>query len=178
MWRVAPTTTSSNNDTEKDLAQTGAKATGFWANVPNNAFQPYHLDGVTQPTMVERLASFIAPVPNLFRAGVIASAIGYGLTYVLIALRTLLVPNYVAQTVNVNILYACLYTGAFMSVVSNIRYQLLSGIIEPRIIDKYFQRWPPLQAALTFGVRLANGLLGSMIAIAGMKWLGLQKLKS
>lgn len=179
-WRVAPTA-KPDGDTEDDdeVSVSNAVSTGgFWSNVPTNAFQPFNMDGVTRPTVVERLAALLAPIPTLFRAGVIASAIGYGLTSMIISLRTLLVPDYTAQTVNVNIVHACLYTGAFMSIVSNIRYQLLQGVVEPNIIDKYFRRWPPVRAALTFGVRLANGLLGSMIAIFGMKWLGLQKLKS
>lgn len=180
-WRVAPTAKidGDDNDDAADSSKDEVEDDGFWSTkVPSNAFQPYLMDGVTRPTLIERLASLVAPIPTLFRAGVIASAIGYGLTSVLITLRTLLVPDYVAQTVNINIIHACVYTGAFMSIVSNIRYQLLQGLIEPKFVDRFFGRWPPVQAALTFAVRLANGLLGSMIAIAGMKWLGLQKLKS
>jgi hypothetical protein len=158
-------------------AGTRDSASGFWSRVPTNAFQPYQLDGKTRPTAAERLGALLAPIPTLFRAGVIASAIGYGMTSLLISLRSSLLPDYVSPTVNVNIVHACVYTGAFMSIVSNIRYQLLQGIIEPHIIDRFFRRWPPLQAAATFGVRFANGLLGSMLAIAGMKYFGLQKLK-
>lgn len=181
-WRVAPTATP-DGDGDKTVSSTSVQSgtqkskDGFWSRVPTNAFQPYHLNGKTRPTVAERFGALLAPIPTLFRAGVIASAIGYGLTNLLISLRTLLLPDYVSPTVNVNIAYACVYTGAFMSIVSNIRYQLLQGIIEPHIIDRLFQRLPPLQAAATFGVRFFNGLLGSMIAIAGMKYFGLQKLK-
>ena len=180
-WRVAPTVTPEGDDdlAGTTAAQRGSKQNdiGFWSKVPTNAFQPYHLDGKTRPTVAERFGALFAPIPTLFRAGVIASAIGYGTTSLLILLRTLLVPDYISPTVNVNIVHACVYTGAFMSFVSNIRYQLLQGIIEPHIVDWLFRRWPLLQAAATFGVRFANGLLGSMIAIAGMKYFGLQKLK-
>ena len=180
-WRVAPTVTPEGDDNLAGTksAQRGSKQNdiGFWSKVPTNAFQPYHLDGKTRPTVAERFGALFAPIPTLFRAGVIASAIGYGMTSLLISLRTLLVTDYISPTVNVNIVHACVYTGAFMSFVSNIRYQLLQGIIEPHIVDRLFRRWPLLQAAATFGVRFANGLLGSMIAIAGMKYFGLQKLK-
>ena len=181
-WRVAPTATPEDDNDETTTSsavdpRTQKSKDGFWSRVPTNAFQPYHLDGKTRPTVAERLGALLAPIPTLVRAGVRASAIGYGLTNLLISLRTLLLPDYVSPTVNVNIVHACVYTGAFMSVVSNIRYQLLQGIIEPHVIDRLFRRLPPLQAAATFGVRFANGLLGSMIAIAGMKYFGLQKLK-
>ena len=183
-WRVAPTATpDGDGDGDETVTSTSVQSgtqkskDGFWSRVPTNAFQPYHLDGKTRPTVAERFGALLAPIPTLFRAGVIASAIGYGLTNFLISLRTLLLPDYVSPTINVNIVHACVYTGAFMSIVSNIRYQLLQGIIEPHIIDRLFQRLPPLQAAATFGVRFANGLFGSVIAIAGMKYFGLQKLK-
>ena len=106
-----------------------------------------------------------------------ASMIGYGLTSILIALRSLLVPSYIAKTQTVNIVYASIYTGGFMAIVSNIRYQLLQGIIELKIIEKLFAKFPVIKAAMIFLVRLGNGLLGSSIAIAGMKFFGLQKLK-
>lgn len=193
MWRVAPTskvpTTRDEDDVDDvhdsssarvrhksvkvlDTKNDNAQMENAW-DIPTNAFQtnlPYSLS--------QRLMSFIVPIPSLFQAGVVASAIGYGFTSFLIFLRSILFPNYVAATVNVNTLHACLYTGAFMALVSNVRYQLLQGIIEPYFVDKLFGKFPFLRACMTFAVRLGNGLLGSFLAIAGMKMMGLQKLKS
>lgn len=169
MWRVAPTIES-----EKAITQRSDK-NGFRIgnmNVPNNAFQIDHKYSIQQRAM-----AFIMPVPSLFQAGFIASAIGYGFTAILLVFRSWLIPSYVAATVNVNVLHASVYTGAFMALVSNIRYQLLQGIIEPFFIEKLFEKFPIIKAAAIFWIRLANGLLGSTLAIAGMKFFGLQKLK-
>lgn len=181
MWRVAPTAKiSSSSDDESDVDDASSVSLSFASStrnkswdIPTNAFQ------TNQPyTLSQRLMSFIVPIPSLFQAGVIASAIGYGFTSVFICLRSILFPQYIAATVNVNTIHACLYTGAFMAIVSNIRYQLLQGIVEPLLVDKLFWKFPFLRACMTFAVRLANGLLGSFLAIAGMKMMGLQKLKS
>jgi len=175
MWRVAPTKISKSQSSAGD---TPTDATVFGIAVPTNAFQPTMLDGKTLPTLQQRMLSLLAPVPALFKAGCIASLVGYGLTALFIALRSILVPSYMAATRNVNIIYASLYTGAFMAVVSNLRYQILQGIIEPKLVDRYLKGYPALRAATMFMVRLANGLLGSTLAIVGMKTLGLQQLKS
>lgn len=182
MWRVAPTATSTKQVNGKDdkKQQVGAAAdvTVFGIPVPTNAFQARLMDGVTSPSSKQRILSFFAPMPSLFQAGIVASALGYGLTAFLIALRSYLVPTYVAATRGVNIVHASIYTGVFMALVSNIRYQLLQGVIEPLFIDKFFRKkFPVLHSVLTFAVRLANGFLGSVLAITGMKMLGLQKLK-
>ena len=190
MWKVAPTSTSTsasrssnssasskghcNDHSSSSTVSSSSSSSSSLSNVkiPTNAFQtdePYSL--------MQRSMAFILPIPDLFRAGFIASAIGYGLTQILISLRSLLVPSYEAATASVNIIHACLYTGGFMAIVSNIRYQLLQGIIEPMVVEKIFRNFPFVKAAAIFAVRLANGLLGSSLAIAGMKMFGLQKLK-
>jgi len=164
MWRVAPTS-DGNKQSDDDEDRT--------TSIPmTNAFQTDKKYRLTQ-----RGAAFIVPIPSLFRAGFIASLVGYGLTSLLITVRSLLVPAYQSPTIKVNILSACIYTGGFMAIVSNIRYQLLQGIIEPQIIERFFKKYPLVKAALIFLVRLANGLLGSYLAISGMKMFGLQKLK-
>ena len=170
MWRVAPTRFSQSND------KRALEPSLFGMKVPTNAFQPKMMDGVTSPFMKQRLGAFVVPVVPLFRAGFIASAVGYGLTAIMIYLRSIIVPSFVQKTRNVNILYASLYSGVFVAVVSNIRYQLLQGIVEPWV-DKLFRRIPILRANFIFACRIANGLLGSSLAITGMRVLGLQRLK-
>jgi hypothetical protein len=189
MWRVAPTKDGVNDNKNHSTQQAGVsskpvavKEPSFWSRVPTNAFQDTYPDGfggtsTVSPSLQLRAAAFLKPIPPLFRAGVVASALGYGLTSILIFMRSLLVPSYAAKTKMVNLPLACVYTGCFMAVVSNIRYQLLSGIVEPQFIDRYFAQHPPVQAVLVFLVRLANGILGSMLAITGMTLCGLQKLK-
>lgn len=187
MWRVAPTgrnATSGKMDDKlkqgKDDASLSSSLSSSSSSssllppltVSTNAFQtdrPY--------TLTHRIAAFLIPIPSLFRAGAIASFFGYGLTSLFILLRSALNPSYVSPTVQVNVLSACLYTGSFMATVSNVRYQLLQGIIEPRIIERLLRGVPRVKAVAIFGVRLGNGLLGSYIAIWGMKVFGLQKLK-
>jgi hypothetical protein len=195
MWRVAKTVTTEEgirNDSDGNNS-------GSWRDaVPTNAFQPTLLDGRTKPTLYSRFLALILPMPELFRAGIIASTIGYGLTAVLVRLRAILIPEYVPSTVPVPVLGAGVYTGLFMAIVSNIRYQLLQGVIEPYLIEEPFRILELLAKKFTNrgGViallvkslkvkglvialaRWANGLLGSWISIGGMRACGLQKLKS
>jgi len=192
MWRVARTVTSSENT--KDVTETKESSNDWRDKIPNNAFQSTLLDGQTKPTLQSRFLSFILPMPNLFKAGFIASTLGYGLTALLIHIRTLLVPQYVTVTKPISVIGASIYTGVFMALVSNIRYQLLQGIVEP-FIDGVFNKMESISSdkkgrilgklkiltnvkRLTIVlVRLGNGLLGSYIAITGMKAFGLQQLK-
>ena len=180
MWRVAPTAnvdeTNAKEDPSKYESEDCTKQSKT-ENVPTNAFQLTLLDG-TKPTIYQRILAFIVPIPSLFQAGIIASLLGYGLTAMLITSRSIFLPSYVPLTATVNIIHACLFTGAFMAIVSNIRYQLLQGVIEPLIIDQIFRnRFSWLKMEVIFLVRLANGLLGSSLAITGMRMFGLQKLK-
>ena len=173
MWRVAKTVQSGEE------TATNPKSNDVMLGnlpVPTNAFQPYMLDGKTSPTFFQRCGSLIAPMPTLFQAGMISSGVGYGVVAIVIWIRSILLPDYVPVTQSVNVLHASIYTGCFLAIVSNVRYQILQGLIEPWI-DKRFHRLPLLRSALILSVRWFNGLLGSILAITGMRYFGLQKLR-
>lgn len=209
MWRTAKTLDGDDKEIDKDQQDAGGGGDPvlFGLPVPTNAFQSKMVDGLAVPNTKQRLGSFLAPIPALFRAGTIASGVGYGMMALLVALRTWLVPSYQTQTAPVNVLYASVYTGCFMAVVSNLRYQVLQGIVEPILIDRWLfsglggdaananandntnaqsttKKEPPhrllvvLRSVLVFVVRWLNGLLGSVLAINGMRMFGLQRLKS
>lgn len=174
MWRVAKTKTV--NDSGGKSSQKREDPHFLNLAVPTNAFQSTMLDGITRPSLSQRLGAIFAPMNALFKAGFLSSAFGYGLTSLMILIRTFLMPSYVAATRQVNIIYASLYTGVYLATSSNIRYQVLQGLIEPTL-DSYLQRVPALRNALLFLIRLGNGMIGSILAIYGMKVLGLQRLK-
>jgi Protein RETICULATA-related len=188
MWRVAPTrAAAATAAAESADAKAGPMSQArpneprvFGMAVPTNAFQPRMMDGTTRPTPAQRCASLLAPVVPLFRAGIASSAVGYGLTYLFVRLRELALPSYVSATQHVNIVHASLYTGAFMATVSNVRYQVLQGVVEPWVVKACESRGgrAEVRNAIIFAIRIANGILGSLLAIAGMRWLGLQRLKS
>ena len=204
MWRVARTVNADIND-DDDIITAGAtntndnnkEDTNWRDNVPTNAFQSTLLDGRTKPTIPNRILAFILPMPQLFRAGVIASTLGYGVTSVLVYIRTLVIPQYEVVTRAVSVPKAAIYTGCFMSLISNVRYQLLQGVVEPMIdvvffkVDKVLVKndsgsrmrlllrrlLSNVKRAVIVFIRIGNGLLGSWIAIGGMRAFGLQQLK-
>jgi len=201
MWTVARTQESNAdkaNEKENSVDDDASATTNWRDKVPTNAFQPTLLDGVTTPTLSSRILAFLLPMPQLFRAGVIASTVGYGFASFLIRMRAMFLPHYAVATQPVSIPLAAIYTGVFMAFVSNIRYQLLQGIVEPYMIDGTFVKLEALcnrrknspdtipksieylrhlKKLVIIIVRYGNGLLGSWIAIGGMKACGLQKLK-
>ena len=76
--------------------------------VPTNAFQSHMADGTIQPTSSQRLGSFVVPIPALFKAGTLASGIGYGMFAVIVTIRSIFLPSYHTETIPVNIIYASL----------------------------------------------------------------------
>jgi Protein RETICULATA-related len=176
MWKTAKTRKFDDDHNDDNQKTSNNDPILFGMTVPTNAFQHYLMDGKTNPTSLQRLGSIIVPMVPLARAGFIASLIGYGLTSILIHFRTILVPSYVSITRNVNVIYASLYTGLYMAISSNIRYQILQGLVEP-VLEVLTQKFTVLRGFLIISVRIGNGFLGSFLAITGMRLLGLQQVR-
>ena len=82
------------------------------------------------------------------------------------------------------ILGAAAYTGVFLVTVSNLSYQLLQGVLEPRIIEpiagKVERSLPPafggtLRWTLIAAARAGRSVCVSGLAIRGMQVTGLQQ---
>eukprot|EP00934_Nitzschia_sp_Nitz4_P003189 Nitzschia sp. Nitz4//scaffold82_size85912//69800//73896//NITZ4_005150-RA/size85912-processed-gene-0.126-mRNA-1//-1//CDS//3329558862//3179//frame0 len=127
MWRVAPTTMV-NRTKDTDKTKNHRNDILFWSMpVPTNAFQPYLMDGITRPTLIQRLASILAPMKSLFQAGFGSSFVGYGVGALLLRARALwcrwmMPPEDVLcgaaarVTQPVNILHASIFTGFFLMI--------------------------------------------------------------
>lgn len=66
--------------------------------------------------------------------------------------------------------------GVYMAVSSNLRYQILAGIVEERGIDRMFSGSPQVKAAITFIARTGNTYLGSLLWVDFLRMTGLQKV--
>lgn len=64
---------------------------------------------------------------------------------------------------------------SYMAVSSNLRYQLIAGVVEERGIESYFADNPRLCNVLSFAVRTGNTFLGSLWWVDFIRILGLQK---
>ena len=120
-----------------------------------------------------RLKEFGAAMPPLFAVGVFSATVGYSLSTFLTILRERF-GGFVSPMVGIHPLAAGVYTGSFMALVSNIRYNLLQHVIEP-FIESRAGGWG-MRVGI-FLVRALNGFLGSYLAIMGMRVVGLQRFK-
>ncbi|GMI35110.1 hypothetical protein TeGR_g5009 [Tetraparma gracilis] len=129
-----------------------------------------------------RFLSLLLPVPSLFRAGFALALCGYSFTFLLTSLRLYLVPSFTPSAVPINPALAAVYTGAFMAAVSNVRYQIMQGVIDP-VVDRFLRgdgdgrARQLLYRTVLAGLRVGNGFLGSWLAIHGMRLCGFFQYK-
>lgn len=65
--------------------------------------------------------------------------------------------------------------GVYMAISSNMRYQVLAGIVEERGIEKFLGGSPQVCKILTFIARTGNTYLGSLLWVDFLRLTGLQK---
>ena len=64
--------------------------------------------------------------------------------------------------------------GVYMAVSSNLRYQVIAGVVEQRGIETVLANYPSACHALSLVVRTSNTFLGSLMWVDWLRFLGLQ----
>ena len=98
-----------------------------------------------------------------------------GITNALLAVRSALDPNFKATNQAQDVLKTSAAYGVYMSVSSNLRYQIVAGIIEERGIEVLFKGNHQLCHILSFIIRTGNTFVGSLLWVDFVRLCGMQK---
>ncbi|CAN1344483.1 Protein RETICULATA-RELATED 4, chloroplastic [Linum perenne] len=168
VWLPAPTVSL-----RSPLAMSAGPIAKFFFNCPDNAFQ-VALAG-TSYSLLQRFGAIARNGAKLFVVGTSASLIGVGITNSLINLRKAVDKSFAGEAEDVPILSTSAAYGVYMAVSSNLRYQILAGVIEQRILEPMLHEQKVLLSAICFAVRTGNTFLGSLMWVDYARWIGIQK---
>ncbi|WOL03780.1 hypothetical protein Cni_G12500 [Canna indica] len=170
VWLPAPTVSL-----RAPLQLTAGPIAKFFHSCPDNAFQ-IALAG-TSYSFLQRVGAIMRNGSKLFVVGTSASLIGTGITNALIKTRRTLDKDFDGEAEDVPIVSTSVAYGVYMAVSSNLRYQVLAGVIEQRILEPMLHNHKMVLSALCFAVRTGNTFLGSLLWVDYARWIGVQKLR-
>lgn len=170
VWLPAPTVSL-----KPPLAFSAGPITKFFYSCPENAFQ-VALTG-TSYSFLQRLGAIARNGSKLFLVGTSASLIGTGVTNALIKARQAVEKNPAGEAEEVPILSTSVAYGVYMAVSSNLRYQVLAGVIEQRMLEPLLHNHKLVLSALCFAVRTGNTFLGSLLWVDYARLIGIQKVQ-
>ncbi|XP_073009018.1 protein RETICULATA-RELATED 4, chloroplastic-like [Typha latifolia] len=170
VWLPAPTVSL-----KKPLALSAGAIAKFFYSCPDNAFQ-VALAG-TSYSFLQRVGAIARNGSKLFVVGTGASLIGTGITNALINTRKFFDKDFAGEAEDVPILSTSVAYGVYMAVSSNLRYQVLAGVIEQRILEPLLHNQKLALSALCFAVRTGNTFLGSLMWVDYARWIGIQKIR-
>ncbi|XP_056159742.1 protein RETICULATA-RELATED 4, chloroplastic-like isoform X2 [Syzygium oleosum] len=156
VWLPAPTVSL-----RPPLAVNAGALSTFFYGCPDNAFQ-VTLAGSSY-SLLQRIGAILRNGAKLFVVRTGASLIGTGLTNVLINTRKLFDKTFAVEAEDVPVLSTSVAYGVYMAVSSNLRYQVLAGVIEQRILEPLLHQHKIILSALCFAVRTGNTFLGSLM---------------
>jgi len=111
---------------------------------------------------------------KLFAVGTASSLVGTAVTNALINARKAVNKDSAAEVENVPIISTSAAYGVYMAVSSNLRYQILAGVIEQRILEPMLHQHKLWLSAFSFAVRTGNTFLGSLLWVDYARWIGVQ----
>lgn len=172
VWLPAPTLSFAASSAAAKVKQ-GAVAK-FLASCPENAFQKVP-PGYAPFTVAQRSGAVLRNGAKLLGVGFGASLLGVSATNALIAARQFLDPSWAPPNAPQDVLAMSAAYASYMAVSSNLRYQVIAGVVEERGIEAVFKGNPALCSALSFVVRTGNTFLGSLMWVDYLRLIGLQK---
>ncbi|KAJ3676270.1 hypothetical protein LUZ60_003682 [Juncus effusus] len=167
VWLPAPTVSL-----KPALAFNAGPIAKFFHNCPDNAFQ-VALAGRSY-SFLQRLGAIVRNGSKLFVVGTSASLIGTGATNALIKARKSVDKEFSGETEDIPIVQTSVAYGVYMAISSNLRYQVLAGVIEQRMLEPLLHKHKLMLSALCFAVRTGNTFLGSLLWVDYAKWIGIQ----
>ncbi|OEL28856.1 Protein RETICULATA-RELATED 4, chloroplastic [Dichanthelium oligosanthes] len=167
VWLPAPTVSL-----RPPLAVNSGAIAKFFYSCPDNAFQ-VALAG-TSYSLLQRVGAIARNGAKLFAVGTSASLIGTGVTNALIKARQAVSKDFAGEVENIPILSTSVAYGVYMAVSSNLRYQVLAGVIEQRMLEPLLHRHKLALTAVCFAVRTGNTFLGSLLWVDYARWIGIQ----
>ncbi|KAG6629909.1 protein RETICULATA-RELATED 4, chloroplastic-like [Carya illinoinensis] len=154
------------------LAISAGAIAKFLHNCPDNAFQ-VALAG-TSYSFLQRLGAVLRNGAKLFAVGTASSLVGTAVTNALINARKAVDKSSPVEVENVPILSTSAAYGVYMAISSNLRYQVLAGVIEQRILEPLLHKHKLMLGAISFAVRTGNTYLGSLLWVDYARWIGIQ----
>ncbi|EMS60740.1 hypothetical protein TRIUR3_07434 [Triticum urartu] len=160
VWLPAPTVSL-----QPALSMNAGAIAKFFHNCPDNAFQ-VALAGRSY-TFLQRFGAIMRNGAKLFAVGTSASLIGTGVTNAIIKARKTVNKDDAGEVEDIPIVSTSIAYGVYMAVSSNLRYQVLAGVIEQRMLEPLLHRHKLALSALCFAVRTGNTFLGSLLLAIG-----------
>ncbi|XP_042481634.1 protein RETICULATA-RELATED 4, chloroplastic-like [Macadamia integrifolia] len=170
VWLPAPTVSL-----RPPLAVGAGSITKFFSGSPDNAFQ-VALAGSSY-SLLQRIGAIVRNGAKLFAVGTGASLVGTGITNALMSARKAVDKEFSGEAEDVPVLSTSVAYGVYMAVSSNLRYQILAGVIEQRILEPMLHNQKVVLSALCFAVRTGNTFLGSLMWVDYARWVGIQKIR-
>ncbi|CAA3028392.1 RETICULATA-RELATED 4, chloroplastic-like [Olea europaea subsp. europaea] len=155
------------------IAVNAGRIAKFFHGCPDNAFQ-VALPGISY-SLLQRLGAIVRNGTKLFAVGTTSSLVGTVVTNTLINARKAVEHSAADEVENVPVLSTSVAYGVYMAVSSNLRYQVLAGVIEQRILEPLLHRHKLFLSAICFAVRTGNTFLGSLLWVDYARWIGIQK---
>ncbi|XP_052171738.1 protein RETICULATA-RELATED 4, chloroplastic-like [Diospyros lotus] len=170
VWLPAPTVSL-----RPALAVSAGPVAKFFYGCPDNAFQ-VALAG-TSYSFLQRVGAIVRNGAKLFAVGTGASLVGTGVTNALINVRKAIDKTFAGEAEDVPVLSTSIAYGVYMAVSSNLRYQVLAGVIEQRMLEPLLHQHKVVLGAMCFAVRTGNTFLGSLMWVDYARWVGVQKIR-